>query len=51
MLISEYVMYLFNGYLFVQALGKELLNLLNLVLRDLGNILNQKYWISGQTLS
>ena len=44
-------MYLFNGYFFVQALGKELLNLLNLVLRDLGNIFNQKYRISGQTLS
>ena len=42
--------YLLNGYLFVEALGEELLNLLNLVLRNLGNILHQKYRVSGQSL-
>ena len=44
------ICYLFNGYFFVQALGKELLNLLDLVLRHLGNILNQKYRVGGQSL-
>ena len=42
--------YLFYGYFFVEALGKEFFDFLNFVLRNLGNILHQKYRVSGQSL-
>ena len=38
--------YLFYGYFFVEALGKEFFYFLNFVLRNLGNILHQKYRFS-----